>query len=326
MYTKKPPIRLEDIEAGSQKEEKGPGELTYVEKRKESSGMSSEEKSWKRWLPAFVAVFFAGILVFGFSATKSDVTILDANIREVNDRVVAVDGQIASIAEGVESYAGLAEKIDTALVAARSAQGAFKDYVRRDEVPVFPDLSQYVTKGEISEGTDVDLSGYVKKTELPNYDKGLSALEDRVTVLESGAGNGPAAPLEGVRWDHEVVVEGNEKVTAEITDVYPWKIEEEGYYELTLDIFWEAGASTSARERLFIDLTPRDRTAGVRVDEGSTWLETVRPSIREWDMRVYSRSDGTIRRITFTYPWDLDVGGANAGSQRLDLELNLVYK
>ncbi len=320
---KKPPIRLSELSEEYEEETRGqPGELSYVNSGGAVDSTGSDGRDWKGIVGGIiVSVFLAGILILFLTPSKASIKVLDENIREVNNRVEDVLKKVDEVP------ADLTKKVDAAITEARSAKEALSGYVRKGEVAL-PDLSEFAKKSDLPSPDQFakksDLDQLATSADINSLRSEIARLDKRLSALEVGSPSSSAT--ETTRWRYDAYVEGSQGIAAVIQDVSPWRIEEEGIYEITLDIEWEAGYPTNEREYLSITLTPRDRDATVYVDEDSTWLETVRPSFREWDTYVATRRDGTARRITFEYPYDLDVGGPNAGSQRLYLEMELVYE
>lgn len=138
----------------------------------------------------------------------------------------------------------------------------------------------------------------------------IVGLQDKVTVLESVVaeyeerieelegrltGSGTLAEEVTTIW----TLSSYTNVTSIGVDVtsYPYRIEEEGDYGITLALFNNT-AATINNVIATVSFTPR-RNDRIIVDDRDIYLYSYGSSIR-WNVDVEVRSDGTCRRITFT--------------------------
>ncbi|KKK44112.1 hypothetical protein LCGC14_3167530, partial [marine sediment metagenome] len=129
---KKPPLRLSEVEEPSKG--KQPGSLDYMEQRYDKRSGTSNQKSWSQLLVSVgVSVIFTAILVFGVSAKQADVKVLDANIREVSNKVTEIGGKVDTVSTDLSS------RVDTAITEARSAKAALDGFARVSDIPAAPD-------------------------------------------------------------------------------------------------------------------------------------------------------------------------------------------
>ena len=321
---KKPPIDLRDLEVDEDEpeEESGrgrPGNLTYMERRGRNDEDTRTPHDWWGIVAGVViSVFLAGVLIFVATPSKKDITTLQDNQKELAGQSTTIQKEVQTNVD--KSLVDLQNKVDTAVTEARSAKSSLDAYALKSSIPAAPNMSEYARKSDVP--TASDLSQYATKADVTALQTTITALQKQVDALGS---SDSITGSDFVRWNYEVLIDSSVGATGEITSVLPRIIEEDGYYDLVLDIEWDVTPAATAREYLSIVLTPRDRGSAVFIDEGSTYLEMVKPSIRGWDTFVDTNRDGTTRRIVFEYPYDLDLS-SGLMSQRLTLEMDLVYE
>lgn len=319
MNKKKPPIDLnelsEEYEGEDEVEESQPGELEYLSPRRREGSRGYDNgasgRDWKGLAGCLIAAtVVAGLLLLFLTPSKASIKTLDENIQEVNSRIEAVGSRLDS------GLAGLNQKAAATSAVAQSAKDALSTYMKRDEL-----ATTYANQAEAL--TPADLGGYAKASDVTPLTVAIAALETRIKSLEEEAEEAAAA-TEGIPWTISAAVPVNWAGTAYVTS-YPWLVEEEGYYELTLELAWNAGAAKIPAGGLSVVLTPRDRRTGAFVDDRSSWA-AIYPAGKDWNVVVRSLPDGSVRQVSFVYPSQVEVGGAVAGSVVYTLDMYLAYE
>lgn len=304
---KKPPIRLDELEdaestSGTDSEARRPGELSYTSEKTASAGSDIRSKDRMSWRPVLlgvmVSVIFTGILVFGFSASKTDVKALVANDKDLS---ASTSARLASIDA---SLAKALKEVDTAITESRSAKSVLDGYVKKTDAATIVNLSNYVTRSE--------LSTYALKTDIP-APANVSALTLKVGTLEATVADLQAKvkDLTAVTEQANAYVGATTRWTSTVsfvggdpTGITLWldhdRIEEDDFYELTLGLENTTADPITISPIFEIILTPRDY---VVIDEKATYMDSDSSPFVDWNVDVLSRTRNgieVVRRLVFT--------------------------
>lgn len=195
---KKPPIKVSELHALDNSEEKKPGGLSYVAPGASASGSGGK---WAQVLvPALLAVIVTLLAVFLYAPSKGDVRILDSNIREVAGQTDA-------------AITGIMGDVDTAVAEARSAKDALGNYVTKDALDAAidevsaPDLAGYVTEDELADAVNVFLNSTTNQQAEVSLDVAYGS--GFTFTVTNNAGGTVYFHIEGVVY-HEALGEGAE--------------------------------------------------------------------------------------------------------------------
>lgn len=290
---KTPPINISELKKEEVSSQRGP--LSYVdEDKKKLTGNSPKKIDVQQVLiSAVISLLLVLLLTTTMSASKRDALTLLDNQKELETRLAATSDSVSAQVGRIDS--------------------------------VINTMGEYAKKSDLS---NVDLSGMEKSISgilgrldgLEDYEGKIDGLISRIEALEvEEEAEEEAATVEECRWDaHAYLSGGSSGSWVDVNVIYPRIIEEEDYYELELE--YEV-LNLDSSWYLSVELTPRDRGAKVYIDEDNTWIEIIGHHTGEWDMDVRTNRDGSVRKITFEYPYKL-----NQLSEILELELCLTYK
>lgn len=195
---KTPPINLSEMEDEEDVAEvrttstRQAGGLSYASGASKRPSFGSEGLKKIIW-PVLISVLFTGILIFGFTPTKTDVLTLNDNLKEVG---AATD---ATRAELLVQISDLRDSISAAVVEARSAKTALDGYAKKTDIPAAPDLTNYATLADL---VTVDDAADVAtlRAQITTLTSQLADLQAQVTALTT-ASTTSAATGDGVTVD-----------------------------------------------------------------------------------------------------------------------------